>query len=814
MEDLFLNMLQTSLTVSAVIAVLLLFRRLLRRRYPVRAMCLIWLVLAMRLLLPVQITLPQAPLTVTPHTYRMELHPNTNTAQPQVEWVTRAAVQEKEQHSQAVPHSYHALSVGIVLGLIWFIGMIAMLLFQCRAYYLFRKQICQNSRKAENPALVAVFEHERQRVRVRQSVNLWISPLAECPMLVGFGHKAILLPSEEISLCDAAFIFRHELTHSRHGDLWLKAVLVLARCVHWFNPLVYRMVRYASEDIELACDHAVVQELSFAEKKRYGEIILNSVGMRTNRGQEPFISKFSEDKVSLMERLQNLFDSSAKKKGSALLLLVLMLVTMLGGSFAIRQDAAASDESTTLRQQLAEQTDRWGDAMQHRNGKRIHELLAQNMADTFYQGQLNNLNEIDPDGTLKGDQRENALWNIGVSSPWINGYTVQAVDEGKMQATLVYNWRASGSPDYRTAERLTFQKENGALKVMEYGNVYVQGSQPLKSDVDSTKQFELLYGNDLGLPDPGFLYTAAENGGNTGFNPADPFQSAVNLLHLTGGKILDSRNYFAADKIAGKTVSYQFADSSIINIDMINVYDMAYIPMNWSLPDGTNTRTATDLAQQWARGIQYKSGQYIYPILSEAERKAFVLEHQRLAGDGNWYWKVGGSSPSFRDWVITDTETPNVKRIVFLAYGGGVDDYRSTEGGYVVDVTVGTEKRQTAVIAQEDFNTGTLTGMERFKLLFGTGLPLPTYDADALVYLAQDSSYDFLRDPREAALRLFGLQGNVDGVSVSGAAEEGAEREISCTFSDGSGEVKIDMYQPEGLPLWLPARWEAVQKTE
>lgn len=813
MEDLFLNMMQTSLTVSGVIAVLLLLRSLLHRRYHARAMCMIWLVLAIRLLIPMQITFPQTPLIITPHTYRMESDAGVIHAQPQIERVTYAAAQDKESQAQAARHLYHSLSVCTVLSLIWFIGMLAMLLFRCITYYLFRKQLRRYSYIAENPALIGVFERERERLYVRACISLRINPLAGCPMLTGFVHKELILPSEKISLCDAAFVFRHELTHFRHGDLRLKAMLVLAQCVHWFNPLLYLTVRYASQDIEMACDRAVVQGLSLEEKKGYGETILNSVSMQTSRRHDVLVSQFSGNKVSLMGRLQNIFDSSVKKKGNVLLLTVLVLVTVLGGSFAIRQDASAAGENATLRQQLTEQADRWGDAFQHRNGKPIHALLTQDLAVAFYQEQLQTLSEIDPDGKLKGEDREKALWNIGVSSPWINGYTVQSVDEEKMQATLVYNWHASGIPDYRTAERLTFQRQNGALKVVECGNDYVPGSQALGSDVDSVAQFELLYGNDLGLPDSAFLYTAAENGGNVGYNPIDPFQSAENLLHLTGGKILDSRNYFAADKIAGKTISYQFADNGIINIDMINVYDMAYIPMNWSLPDGTNKRTANDLAQQWARGIQYKRGQYIYPILSDAEKKAFVLEHQRLADDGNWYWKVGGSSPSFGGWVVTDTNDPNVKRIVFLAYGGGVDDYRSSEGGYVMDITIGTEKRCAAITLQEAFDTGTLTDMERFRLLFGTGLPLPTYPEDELnYYIEQDTSYYFLQDPKESALTLFGLQNETGTVAVKKTATD-TVKTVICSFDDGSGSVKIDMYQPKGYPLWLPLRWEMVLET-
>ncbi len=67
-SDLLNNLTQIGLTVSAVALVLFLLRKALKKRYPARAMCLVWAVLALRLLIPVQLTLPDPPVQVTPRT--------------------------------------------------------------------------------------------------------------------------------------------------------------------------------------------------------------------------------------------------------------------------------------------------------------------------------------------------------------------------------------------------------------------------------------------------------------------------------------------------------------------------------------------------------------------------------------------------------------------------------------------------------------------------------------------------------------------------------------------------------------------------
>ena len=60
------NLVQIGLTVSAAALVLFLLRKVMKKRYPARAICFVWAILAIRLLIPVQLTLPDAPVQVTP----------------------------------------------------------------------------------------------------------------------------------------------------------------------------------------------------------------------------------------------------------------------------------------------------------------------------------------------------------------------------------------------------------------------------------------------------------------------------------------------------------------------------------------------------------------------------------------------------------------------------------------------------------------------------------------------------------------------------------------------------------------------------
>ena len=67
-EKLLNNLMQIGLTVSLAALVPLILRRLMKKRYPARMVCVVWAILALRLLIPVQLTLPQAPVQVMPRT--------------------------------------------------------------------------------------------------------------------------------------------------------------------------------------------------------------------------------------------------------------------------------------------------------------------------------------------------------------------------------------------------------------------------------------------------------------------------------------------------------------------------------------------------------------------------------------------------------------------------------------------------------------------------------------------------------------------------------------------------------------------------
>lgn len=806
-NELLLNLVQIGLTVSAVALALFVLRKVLKKRYPARAICFVWAILAIRLLIPVQLTLPDPPVQVTPRTTYLT-RTNFTTEQlaraglPVIEqdggtttrrWVTAAQAQALTPNDMP---SLISFDLGYALACIWGLGMAAFAGWQVFTYWKFAYLLRHSAAPAERDTLRRVFEEQKQSLGIRRDIPLVVTPAADCPMLAGFLKPALYLPDEAFSEQEAMFIFRHELTHYKRGDLWLKLLLTAAKAVHWFNPLVYLMARFAQEDIELACDDAVVRGMDGAQRRAYGETILKSAAAQVKK--RALVSCFTGDKKTLMRRFEGLFDTRAKKRGVALIVAVAVLVGSLGCAVSVGE---SKDSGETFEAQALAAANTWGQTFVATNGQDWSgaELMEQ-------ENRINRQFDVwDYDRFALQYEPETETCII-VYEMYFN--QARAVETG-YDAERVIDY------PYREAQRLHFAEENGAPVVQQVEWLYQVDSA---DSIDSLDDFRLLYENDLGLPD--FLAIAAAN---PNIDISTPEQAAINLLHLDAIGYMGGSSPDRIDEARDMwDFTFSFADGSEVRITLVNQFDQGWLPQGFTYENGQNSRTAADLAQQYARGVQHKSGQFVYPILSEELRADFITQQQGISGDGNWYWRYGGSSPSFRDFVIVPTEDENTYTAVFQMYGGGATDYRSA-----VNITVGAENGCRVITAINrcdehlSFMLDQMSGQddgytmsELFNLYYDSGLAWPVIPDGVTSF--NGVQLDGLTTPLDAAEAVFGYlgdyveqtEGNVHNIVLERrftaelVSQASAEAVVRLNFTDGSPSVDVRMEQTNGY--WLP----------
>ena len=105
-----------------------------------------------------------------------------------------------------------------------------------------------------------------------------VCPRLQSPCLSGFGRPTVYL-TENFAADPQRLrhILAHELTHLRHGDLLWSAVRSILLCVYWFHPLVWVSAILSKRDCELACDEGALKRLGEDQRIPYGRTLLDTV---------------------------------------------------------------------------------------------------------------------------------------------------------------------------------------------------------------------------------------------------------------------------------------------------------------------------------------------------------------------------------------------------------------------------------------------------------------------------------------------------------------------------------------------------------
>lgn len=796
-EKLLNNLMQIGLTVSLAALVPLILRRLMKKRYPARMVCVVWAILALRLLIPVQLTLPQAPVQVMPRTSYVVQSDQTAfrqaglpVTQMPARWVTGTQAQTL---SAADTGTVKTVDITDILLTLWLAGVIACVLWQGIGYYRLIRSLKGTSCSIERADLHTILQEQCADLVIDREIPLRVSSAADCPMLAGFIHPTLYLPDERISRTDAAFIFRHELTHYKHGDLWLKLLLLAARCLHWFNPLVHLIARFAQEDIEAACDDAVVRGHDGAYRRAYGETILRSAIAQAQK-RKALVSCFGDDKKTLMRRFEGLFDKSVKKRGVALVVIIALLVGSLSCTIAV------GDRSTP----------------------QTTEERALLIANTFAQAYV----DEDAEGFYKyldpsSENAEGDTFSTGAAV--YKRYTTRYEPETQT-ALIVYEYEydaarmaaqgmqangiTPGLP-YREAQRLYFTGKGDKMLISEA--IWEADSDLTSSTgddsglVNSLEHFKLLYENDLGLPD----FVSADNKAVIG--NSDPVSAAEVLLGIApAASQVEGSNQDAAPYNDIRKVTFTFKDNSKVVVTMINQFGQGWLPQDWTDGSGVRSRTAADLAQQYARGVLHKSAQYIFPILTPDGQKDLIAQQMAMTGGEQWTWKYGPSSPSATDFVLVPTDDESSYCVVFRLSGSGVNDARSA---YIVQ-TIRENKNSSVIGDIRELGTDSMTQSELFRTYYATGLSWPDLPDEVGNFSGKDRLN--AEEAAKDAFYYFGsnLEQDMSDWETPWISSTELDWQVTSTdgyqskivqlnFADGSTPVKIQMVQNDS-GYWKP----------
>lgn len=255
MTELFLRLFNVSVAAGWIVLAVVLLRPLLKKA-PKWICCLLWGIVALRLVMPVSLesalSLIPSP-EVIPRDIAVSQTPAIYSGIPVVNSAVNPLLSQYADGNRTELDKL--LSVAAAF---WAGGVAALSLYSMFAWLRLYLQV-------------------RTRVCLRD--NIYICDYIGSPFIFGTFRPKIYLPSglKEEQL---RYVLAHEYVHLRRRDHWWKPLGFLLLTLYWFNPLLWVAYILLCQDIEQACDERVIGTLDLSGRKAYSMALLDCSARR------------------------------------------------------------------------------------------------------------------------------------------------------------------------------------------------------------------------------------------------------------------------------------------------------------------------------------------------------------------------------------------------------------------------------------------------------------------------------------------------------------------------------------------------------
>ena len=254
MSDLFLKIVNMSISASWIVLAVLVLRFTLKRA-PKWISVLLWGIVAVRLICPFSLEsamslIPSAetiPAQIMEKQSEAELY-DTATITLADNPLLPEVVEVSAGTSEQMFRIHLALS-----SVVWAFGIACFVGYTTISYWRLRRRVSE-----------AVILRD----------NIYQSERVDSPFVLGIIRPKIYLPYH-MDGQELVHVIAHEQAHIRRRDHWWKPFGFLLLTVHWFNPLLWLAYVLLCQDIELACDEKVIKELGSEQRADYSQALVS-----------------------------------------------------------------------------------------------------------------------------------------------------------------------------------------------------------------------------------------------------------------------------------------------------------------------------------------------------------------------------------------------------------------------------------------------------------------------------------------------------------------------------------------------------------
>ena len=290
MDSLFTSVLEISWQAGLIALAVIAVRPLLRRA-PRRAVCMLWLLVALRLLLPARLTVESPVSLQQPESPPIQAYQELR--QQEKVYVSAPPEQRLEMAGPAAAQGFALLDQ---LPAIWLTGV------GCMALYM---------------ALSLLRMRWRLRAAPRIQDNVYRCTDWSTPFVLGVLAPRIYVP-ETVSEQDFPQVLAHERCHIRRWDHVWKPLAFLLLAVNWFNPVLWAAYVLLGRDMERACDEMVLKNATPAQRAAYSRALVSCAAQPEMAAVCPLA--FGE--VAVKERVKNVLNYKKPALWAVILLVV------------------------------------------------------------------------------------------------------------------------------------------------------------------------------------------------------------------------------------------------------------------------------------------------------------------------------------------------------------------------------------------------------------------------------------------------------------------------------------------------------------
>lgn len=323
-----MTLLQMSFSGAILILVIIALRAVAVNRLPKKMFLALWGIVVLRLLLPFSVP---SMFSVYSLIGRNDTVYDSIAETPAVNLIPGSLARQLTPDDGTAQVIQNDTSV-FFWSIIWCAGMIL-----CAVFFIFTYMRCRLEFQISFPvdnnfATDWLEEHPLKRtISIRQSGRIL------APLTYGIFHPVILMPKKTDwgNVEQLRYILLHEYIHICSYDAVKKLILVIALCIHWFNPMVWVMYILCNRDVELACDERVVRSFGQDSKAIYAGTLISMEERKSHL--TPLCNNFSRNAIE--ERVKAIMKTKKVTCPIVIVCAAVIIVILILFATSMKKDA-------------------------------------------------------------------------------------------------------------------------------------------------------------------------------------------------------------------------------------------------------------------------------------------------------------------------------------------------------------------------------------------------------------------------------------------------------------------------------------------